>query len=396
MSSTYDAYRSALSEESYPLAYLDRSALEANIRTTRRRASGRPVRVASKSIRCRAVLREVLDRDGFRGVMCYTGHEAAHLAADGFDDLLVAYPVVDADELAAVCSAIEAGTRIVLLVDSDAHVERISEVAAERGVSVPICLDLDVSTDHLGVYFGVRRSGIRSASAALELARTIADAPAVTLSGLMGYEGQLAGLPDDDPSNSFVTNAVVRRLKRRSEPIVHERRQETVAALEREGFALDFVNGGGTGCLESTRRDTSVTELTAGSAFFAPGLFDHYRGFTIAPAAGYAIEVVRRPEPGVYTCRGGGYVASGPPGVDKIPTPHLPRGVSLFDAEGAGEVQTPVSYDGPHRLELGDPVFCRHAKAGELCTHFEHLHVIDDGELVDRHPTYRGDGAWFL
>ncbi|WP_247729687.1 alanine racemase [Halovivax limisalsi] len=396
MPSTYDAFRSALSGESFPLAYLDRSAFEANLRTTRRRASGLPVRVASKSIRCRAVLQEVLDRDGFHGVMCYTGHEAAHLAADGFDDLLVAYPIVDADELDAVCAAIDDGTRVVLMVDSEAHVERIAGVAAERGVTVPLCLDLDVSTEHLGIHFGVRRSGIRSPTGALELARTIADVPAVTLAGLMGYEGQLAGLPDDDPSNSAPKNAVVRRLKRRSEPIVHERRRETVAALEREGFDLDFVNGGGTGCFESTRRDSSVTELAAGSAFFAPALFDYYRGFSYEPAAGFAVEIVRQPESDVYTCRGGGYVASGPPGVDKTPMVHLPRGASLFDAEGAGEVQTPIAYDGPQDLGLGDPVVLRHAKAGELCAHFEHLHVIDDGEMVDRYPTYRGDGAWFV
>ncbi|MFC3957767.1 alanine racemase [Halovivax cerinus] len=396
MTSTYDAYRSALSGESFPLAYFDRDAFEANLRTTRRRAGGLPVRVASKSIRCRAVLRAVLDRDGFSGVMCYTGHEAAHLAADGFDDLLVAYPIVDTAEIAAVCSAIDDGARIVLMVDCAAHVERITGVAEAHGVTVPLCLDLDVSTEHLGIHFGVRRSGIRSASAALELARTIADASAVSLSGVMGYEGQLAGLPDDDPSNSAPKNAVVRRLKRRSEPIVHERRQETVAALDREGFDLDFVNGGGTGCFESTRQDSSVTELTAGSAFFAPALFDYYRGFSYEPAAGYAIEVVRQPDPDVYTCRGGGYVASGPPGVDKTPTVYLPRGASLFDAEGAGEVQTPIAYDGPHDLDLGDPVLLRHAKAGELCTHFEYLHVIDDGEIVDRYPTYRGDGAWFV
>lgn len=396
MTASYDAYRSALSGESAPLAYLDLEALRANLERTRRRAGGLPVRVASKSIRCREVLRQILEEDGFEGVMCFTGHEAVHLADDGFDDLLVAYPVWDDDELAAVCERVDDGSRITLMVDSAEHVDRISEIAVERSVEVPLCLDLDVSTEHLGIHFGVQRSGIRSPSAALELARTIANAPAVTVAGVMGYEGQLAGLPDDDPSNNAVEDAVVRGLKRRSEPIVHERRRETVAALEREGFDLTFVNGGGTGSLESTRRDRSVTEVTAGSAFFAPALFDHYRSFASEPAAGYAIEVVRRPEPGIYTCRGGGFVASGPAGVDKAPTPHLPEGASLLDSEGAGEVQTPVAYDGPRSLSLGDLVFLRHAKAGELCREFEHLHVIEDGALVDRYPTYRGDGRWFL
>lgn len=392
----YDRYRSAVAGESLPLAYLDRDALDANVETTRQRAGDLPVRVASKSIRCRAVLRYVLEQDGFRGIMCYTGHEAAHLASEGFEELLVAYPLWHAEEIEAVCDAIEGGTRVVLTVDSSDHVERIAAIAAEHGVEVPLCLDVDMSTTHLGVHFGVRRSGVRTPEAALALAETIADSAGVALTGVMGYEAQIAGLPDDDPSKDRVTNAVIRRLKRRSVPRLRERRASVVGALERAGYELAFVNGGGTGSLESTRRDDSVTELTVGSGLYAPHSFDQYREFQYEPAVGYAIEIVRRPTEETYTCRGGGYVASGPPGPGKTPTPHLPSGASLRATEGAGEVQTPVAYDGPVDLSPGDPVFFRHAKAGELCAHFEQLCVVEDSEIAARHPTYRGDGACFL
>lgn len=392
----YETYRSAVAGQEFPLAFVDRDALDANIQTSRRRSGTLPVRVASKSIRCRDVLRYILDHDGFHGVLCYTGHEAAHLAADGFDDLLVAYPAVNSAELTTVCDAIETGTRITLVVDDDSHIERIADSVTERSIDVPVCIDLDMSTEHFGIHFGVRRSGVQTPETALSLAETIADTSGVSLAGVMGYEAQIAGLPDDNPSNDIGMNTVIRGLKRRSAPLLRERREKVIAALDHAGYDLAFVNGGGTGSAETTRRDTSVTELTVGSGFYAPQLFDHYRDFQYEPAAGYAAEIVRQPTPEIYTCRGGGYIASGPPGIDKTPTPQLPDGASLLSNEGAGEVQTPVEYDGPIELDLGDPVFFRHAKAGELCAHFEHLHVIADGELVDRYRTYRGDDECFL
>jgi D-serine deaminase-like pyridoxal phosphate-dependent protein len=352
-----------------------------------------PVRIASKSVRCRAVLERLLEEPGFEGLMCYTGHEAVDLAEEGFDDLLVAYPTVDEDELQRVAEAVTDRTRIVLMVDSTAHVDRIGEVAREAGADVPLCLDLDLSTEHLGVYFGVQRSPIRTPGQATSVADAIAETEGVHLSGLMGYEAQLAGLPDHDPANSWMKNAIIRRLKERSKPVVRERRQAVAEALDDE-YGLEFVNGGGTGSIEFTRRDPWVTEVTAGSAFYAPRQFDWYDDFAYEPAAGYAIEVTRTPDSGVYTCRGGGYVASGPVGEDKAPIPWRPEGATLRDDEGAGEVQTPILYDGD--LSVGDPVVMRHGKAGELCRFFEELAFVDGDEVVDVWPTYRGEGKCYI
>jgi D-serine deaminase-like pyridoxal phosphate-dependent protein len=391
----YGAYRTAFAERSLPTAFLDREAFEANVQRTKERADGVPVRVASKSVRCRAVLERLLEEPGFEGLMCYTGDEAVDLAAEGFEDLLVAYPTVDRAELGRVAEAVADGARIVLMVDSQAHVERVGAVASEAGADVPLCIDLDLSTEHLGVYFGVQRSPIRTPEAATAVAETIAETEGVHLSGLMGYEAQLAGLPDRNPANNPVKNAVIRRLKERSRPVVRERRQAVAAALDEE-YGLEFVNGGGTGSIEFTRADPWVTEVTAGSAFYAPRQFDWYDDVAYEPAAGYAIEVTREPDDGVYTCRGGGYVASGPVGEDKAPVPWLPDGARLREDEGAGEVQTPVLYDGEADLPVGDPVVMRHGKAGELCRFFEELAVVEGEEIVETHPTYRGEGKCYI
>jgi D-serine deaminase-like pyridoxal phosphate-dependent protein len=211
----------------------------------------------------------------------------------------------------------------------------------------------------------------------------------------MGYEAQIAGVGDATPGQG-AKNLVIRWLKNRSAREIQKRRADTVNALKDKGRELSVINGGGTGSLEWTRQETSVTEVTAGSGFFHPSLFDNYTNFQHQPAAGFAIEITRKPAAGIYTCAGGGYIASGAPGPDKAPKPWLPEGAELLANEGAGEVQTPVYYDGKEQLRLGDPIFLRHAKAGELCERFQELHLLSEGRLLDTVPTYRGEGQCFL
>ncbi|KHF33219.1 hypothetical protein CM49_04556 [Paenibacillus sp. P1XP2] len=212
----------------------------------------------------------------------------------------------------------------------------------------------------------------------------------------MGYEAQIAGVGDHYP-NSGPKNRLVQTLKRRSIRQIAEKRAALVAMIEDAmGAPLRFVNGGGTGSLHSTVQEEAVTEVTVGSGFFAPALFDNYKDFRYLPAAGFAVEIVRQPSEQLYTCLGGGYAASGAAGKDKLPKPYLPAGASLMPLEGAGEVQTPVKYEGEEPLTLGDPVFFRHAKAGELCERFNHLYGVSKGKIVEKITTYRGDGQCFL
>ncbi len=172
------------------------------------------------------------------------------------------------------------------------------------------------------------------------------------------------------------------------------RRAEVVAAVSAVA-PLRFVNGGGTGSIERTIAEPAVTEVAAGSGLFSPTLFDGYRAFRARPAAFFALPVVRRPSARVATVLGGGYPASGPAGKDRLPRPVLPPGLKLDAQEGAGEVQTPLHGAG-ERLQIGDRVWFRHAKAGELCERFASLHLIRGDQVVDEVPTYRGEGKTFL
>jgi D-serine deaminase-like pyridoxal phosphate-dependent protein len=394
--SDYATYRAALAGARLPAAFVDLDRFDANLELLRTRAGGLPIRLVTKSIRSVAMLRRLVAAGPFiQGLLCYSPAEAAWLAGQGFDDLVVAYPSVEPADLRAVAAQARAGRAITLMVDGAQQVRAIAAVARAEGVELPLAIDLDMSSDFPGLRFGVYRSPIDGPAAALGLAATIADTPGVRLDGLMGYESQIAGLMDAVPGKRL-KNAVVRALKRRSIAEVNARRQATVAALAAAGHALRFVNGGGTGSFESTRADPSVTELAAGSGLYVPTLFDHYRAFQARPAAGFALAVTRAPRPGVVTCSGGGYAASGPAGADRLPRPWLPAGCSLFANEGAGEVQTPVRVPVSDAPAIGDPLLFRHAKAGELCERFNELLLIAGGRVVDTARTYRGDGQSFF
>lgn len=396
MKQDYTYYKSIFKGRRLPLAYVDLDLFDENVRNIITRSGDKKIRVASKSVRCTNLLRRVLDSDArYQGLMCFTVAEAVYLSQSGFDDLLVAYPTTQREQLKSACSEVSGGKSLVLMVDSREHLASHQSAAAEIGVTLQVCMDVDMSSKFPGIHFGVLRSNITNEAQAAKLYEEILKCPNLKLVGLMGYEAQIAGLGDNYPGQA-IKNSVVKMLKRKSITLLSARRKAAVNTLNSMGADLSLVNGGGTGSLESTREEELVTEVTVGSGFYASGLFDNFETFNHLPSAGYAIEVVRQPVPGIYTCHGGGYTASGAVAADKLPKPYLPEGAKLTPNEGAGEVQTPIAYDGPETLQLGDPVLMRHSKAGELCERFNTLLLISDGKVVDEVLTYRGEGQCFL
>lgn len=379
-----------------PFAFIDLDKLDRNVAAVLDRAGEMPVRIASKSVRSVAILKRIQAASPrFRGIMAYSMREAVFLSGQGFDDILVAYPAWGEAAVSGLCEALRAGRTITCMVDSAGQVELLDQLGRSTDVVIPLCMDIDMSSRYPGLHFGVRRSPIKTASQALELWAHVRKRRHVRLDGVMAYEAQIAGLPDHPPG-AFLKHLLVRFLKKRSVREVAVRRAAVVRALCNAGCSPRFVNGGGTGSIETTTAESAVTEVAVGSAFFSPALFDHYARFRHEPAAGFAIEVVRCSAPGIYTCQGGGYVASGAAGRDRLPRPWLPRGARLTGMEGAGEVQTPIIYSGPEQLRLGAPVFMRHGKAGELCERFRTLLLVSGGAVVDEVNTYRGDGQCFF
>jgi D-serine deaminase-like pyridoxal phosphate-dependent protein len=471
-----------------PFAVVDLDAFWRNAADMERRAASKPIRLASKSVRCRSLQERVLARPGFQGTLAFTLPEALWLEELGFRDIVVAYPSVDREALRTLARRSEQapGVHVAVMVDSIAQLDLIeaaidslggeasgsalpgsspsygapsstssgsassggpsggeapgnalsgssssggevsggeasgstlpgrgaSDVGRGDGIenadvvqsgeqaSIEVCIDLDAGLWMLDgrIRIGAKRSPVHTPEQAATLAWAILERKRLRLVGIMAYESQIAGL-GDSPSGRRLRGAAIRVLQRRSSRELFVRRAAAVAAVQEvlrgaNAAPLRFVNGGGTGSLESTGAESAVTEIAAGSGLYGPTLFDAYRAFRPEPAALFALPVVRKPSATVATVLGGGYLASGPADAARLPAPFLPAGLALDKQEGAGEVQTPLM--GARELQVGDRVWFRHAKAGELCERFDRLHLIEGGRIVEEVPTYRGEGKCFL
>ena len=397
----FEELRGIFQGKRLPLAFVDLDAFDANVAYVANIAQGRSktVRLGTKSIRCGALMRRILDHSSvYQGFLTYTVEESVYLAGKGHDDFIVAYPTVQYSDLELLAGLIRAGKQASVMVDSWEHLQVLSQAAQDFEVVYSACLEVDLAYRPVGelTHLGLRRSPIRTPQEALKLAAVAEDLAGVQIDCLMGYEGHIAGVNDAVPGQAL-KNFVMRSLKNASVKELTRRRVSVVDALKAAGVQLRVVNGGGSGSLRSTLADDSVTEVTVGSGFYAPALFHHFAEVQYQPAAFFAIQVVRKPAVNMVACQGGGYVASGPVGADKAPLPVMPLGLKYLPLEGAGEVSTPLllPQDCPE-LNLGDPVFFQHAKAGELCERFNDLYLIQGGKIVDCVKTYRGDGQNFL
>jgi len=379
-----------------PLAIVDVEAFDANAAALEARSGGKPLRVPSKSVRSRALIRRALARPGWGGIMAFTLSEALWLATE-FPDILVAYPTTERSALARLAADESLTAAVTIMVDDVAHLDLIDTVVPpnRRAAPIRLCIDLDASWRPAGrVHIGVRRSPVHTPRAAGALAAAIAARPGFRLVGLMSYEAQIAGLGNAPPGKP-IRGALIRAMQSGSFAELLARRTAAVAAVRRHAD-LEFVNGGGSGSVSATAADPAITEVAAGSGLFGPWLFDSYRHWRPRPAALFALSVVRRPDPRIATVLGGGWIASGEASPSRLPMPWLPRGLRLIPTEGAGEVQTPLIGPAAPGLRVGDRVWFRHAKAGELCEHVNELHLVDGASIVDAVPTYRGEARAFL
>lgn len=391
----YTYYLNALKNEKLPALVLDLDFLEENLESVLKKANGKKIRMASKSIRSVEIIKKVLKKSPqFEGVLCYSIEEAIFLAEKGLDNLLVAYPGIQKEEIDKVVEKTKTGHFIVLMTDHFDQIEKISKRAKELNGHVNICLDIDMSWHLPFLNFGVYRSPLRTLENVKDLYNKIKKFENIKIVGIMGYEAQIAGL-GDNLKNNFLKSLIIRILKKISIPKVKKLREEVVDFFNKEGIHLLIKNGGGTGSLNSTSLENAVNEVTMGSALYSPTLFDHYKDFKYLPSLFFALEVTRNPEGNIFTCNGGGYIASGATGPEKLPSPYLPEGMELIKNEGAGEVQTPVVIKGTP-IELGQPVFFRHAKAGEVCERFKEIIILSKGSIVERVKTYRGEGVCYF
>jgi D-serine deaminase-like pyridoxal phosphate-dependent protein len=400
--SEYEKYKNMFKGFRFPLAFVNLDRFDDNISYVASilNKSGKTIRIASKSIRCLELIKRIFEKGGtaYRGVLAFTMEEAGYLIDNGIDDIIVAYPSIQPSDIDTFVEKTKQGANLSLVVDSLKQLEALSIAGEKAGILLTACLDIDMSYRPFGnaAHLGVRRSPVHTLEQAVNLARASQKLTGVKINSVMGYEAQIASVNDDYPGRSL-KNVVLRFVKSLSVKELTKRRQEIVKALELAGLDLKVVNGGGSGSLVSTGKDRSVTEVTAGSAFFAPGLFRYFNEVKFKPAAFFGLQVTRIPCQGMITCQGGGYVASGEVDGSKLPWPVMPQGLKYLSMEGAGEVQTPLILPkSAPKINLCDPVFFQHAKAGELCERFDKLYLVQNQKIIKSTSTYRGEGNAFL
>ena len=379
----------------HPFAWLNLEALDHNIQFVNEACDGKPVRIATKSVRSVEALRYIHKHlENCSGYMTFTAAETVYLMEQGLDHFLIGYPVMEEMAVKKLLNYAKVGRNITFMVDSEQHLQFLHKLAKEVNVRVQVCIDVNVSNSYPMLYFGTKRSPLTTINKLEAFLRVVPKYSSIEVTGVMGYDAQIAGL-GDHIKGAAGKSFLVRKLKQRSKQSVRSLRQHAVATVKQHVGPLKLVNGGGSGSIQYTASQREVTEITVGSAFFAPALFDGYETLDLQPAAGFALRVVRQFSEDTFVLQGGGYIASGAVGVDRLPSFVESERFSFLALEGAGEVQSPI-VDKQAALKIGDTVYLRHAKAGELCERFMALHCYHGMQYEGPWSTYRGDGQCFL
>jgi D-serine deaminase-like pyridoxal phosphate-dependent protein len=379
-----------------PFAFIDLDILNENILLTSSRSGNKKIRIATKSIRSLEVLHYLKEKLSlqFTGLMTFHLEEALFLLNNGFDHCLMGYPQkVSIKQAELIKDLASKNKSLVLMIDSIDHLVYLEKIGKDRDVVFEVCVDIDLSLRLPKLNFGVYRSPLNQLKQFRVIFDFIKNSTNLKCVGIMGYEAQVAGLQDLNHKGK-VYDLMIQGLKRVSLIKINKLRKEVVSLAENY-FNLEFVNGGGSGSISQSSQDKSLTEVAIGSGYYCPHLFDEYNE-KFKPSCGFAIEVERRPREDYITCHGGGYIASGALDINKMPKVFSPKGLICEPNEMFGEVQTPFKNKGEIKLEIGDPVFLRHAKSGELLERFNEIHILEKNKITKKWKSYRGEGLCFL
>lgn len=424
-----------------PIVHTDAFVQNAETLWASARAHHKNLRIATKSLRIPDLIELAASIGGQEPMlMCYSVSEAAFLVEwstskhgnNRFQDVLIAYPTVDKDDILLAYDLNLKGAKVVLMIDSEEHIRLIERIVVEHRPQsankpvLPVCVDVDCSLRFFGgaVHLGAHRSPCHSVDEFAQILSYLQHEQSVLrFCGVMTYEAQVAGVGDSSFHNSRLYNLALRGMKYLSMRHVKLLRKQIASVVDARGLKMEIFNGGGTGNIDEAASDPYLTEVTAGSGFLQPELFDYYTDNMCSPALAIALQVTRiqstKKKPNsspqsaksdalvseVVCCQSGGFIASGSVASDKAPSVFLPRGLSPFNDEGFGEVQTPLQVGAQLQEsgldpKLGSFVLIRPAKSGEVTERFNKVFLLNEHTSPTSPPTtaftYRGYGKAFF
>jgi D-serine deaminase-like pyridoxal phosphate-dependent protein len=387
-----------------PGAFVDVSALDENIGWIDDCVkSPRTIRVATKSIRVPEILNRIALRSRkVKGWMTFSAKETEFLAQQGFDDFLLAYPVFHKTDIQAILNVLHLRKTLYLVVDSQEGLDRINTALESQTPESYQTLKIIVEFDcHYSLGFlslGVKRSPLKKVEDVIEFIQLIRTRyPRLKFGGIMAYEAVSAGVGDKSLEYPL-RNAALKGIRKLALQKFQSQREQLHLWLAKNQISYSVFNGGGTGDVNWVGEEKSLTEVTVGSGYLCGHLFSTYSNLKLKPAIFIGTQVVRVPGPDTVTVLGGGFVASGVPGWDRLPRPVFDHQFLYDKNEGAGEVQTPFRFHGELSKppKHGDIIFLRPAKSGEIAERFSEYQLVQNGKAVARAPTYRGMGQCFF
>ena len=237
-------------------------------------ARGIAWRPHAKAFKCPAIA-HLLRRAGAIGVTVAKVSEAEVMAACGIDDILIAHLVVGRSK-AARLAALQRQADVKVTVDHPDHVAPLAQAAQEAGTTVGVLVDVDL---------GMKRTGVATPEAAVDLARRVSASPGLRFDGLMGYEGHTLMIDDPAEKRAGIGTAISTLLGTRDR-------------VEAAGLKCRIISAGGSGSYQLTADIAGITEIQAGGGIFACQYYTqacHVTGHR--PAISVLATVVSRPYP---------------------------------------------------------------------------------------------------
>jgi D-serine deaminase-like pyridoxal phosphate-dependent protein len=266
-----------------PALLVELDALEANIATIAAacRRNGINWRPHTKGIKVPQIAAKLIEA-GAIGLTCAKLGEAEVMAAHGFSDILIANQIVGPQKIARLV-ALRRNCDVMVAVDSRENVAAIAEAARAAGITIRLLIEVDM---------GMKRAGVAPGEACVVLAQFIAKQSGLKFAGLMGWEGQTAGIVDAKEKAAAVAAAV-------------KSIAETAEMCRKAGPPVEIVSCGGTGTYWITAAQPGITEIQAGGGVFC----DVHYAKDFAVAHPYALTIVTtvtsRPTPNRIICDAG-------------------------------------------------------------------------------------------
>lgn len=340
-----------------PALVVDLPTLEHNLTTlhTFFRQGEVKVRPSVSTHLCPALAHQQLAAGGtVGGIGVTTLGQAEVFATHGCSDILVTSRIITPAKISRLC-ALAQQARITVAVDSPRNVADLSAAAAQRGITLQVAVDIQTSASHYGIEPG---------QSALELVRTVLQAPHLDFVGLLTH---------NEPIFTRDRTELLAVLRQRLQPLL-----DTRGRLEQAGIDVRMVSVGGTTTYDLAATLEGITEVRAGTYALMDARYGQYLS-TLRPAARVLTTVTSRPEPGTAITDAGQKAVSIDLG--------LPTVVDVPGASAAGlsaeHCRLHLDGDAEHKVALGQKIWLIPWDIGTCVNLYDSLYAVRHG-VVER------------